>query len=53
MLPRHNSQGKDQNMGHFSVKIYASLGSTLSDNQLAGSLPALSLPEIMAVIFAQ
>ena len=26
-------QGKDQNMGHFSVKIYAPPGSALSDNQ--------------------
>ena len=33
MFPRPNSQGEVQNMGHFSVEIYALPGSTLSANQ--------------------
>jgi hypothetical protein len=33
MIPQPNSQGEVQNMGHFSVEIYALPGSTLSANQ--------------------
>ncbi|HJP68354.1 MAG TPA: hypothetical protein VJ846_05575, partial [Sphingomicrobium sp.] len=40
-ISRPTSQEIDQNMGHFSVEIYASPGSTLTGNQQKGRQTAI------------